>query len=72
MFQDDNMYLQKEARMRIWMLQNLEHSHRLVQLPSGELNGDVAAQACLNPLMTIPQIVHAINKKCLFRKMGMF
>ena len=53
----DYFYIQKAAFERIWMLKNLEHSHRLVQLPSGELNGDVAAQACPKTLMTIPQVV---------------
>ena len=39
------------------MSKNLEHSHRVVQIPSGGVHVDVTAQACLHPLMNIPQIV---------------
>ena len=39
------------------MWKNLEHFLSVEQLPSVELHGDVAAQACLHPLMTIPQMV---------------
>ena len=56
-FQEDNLYVQKDALKRIRMWKNLEHSLMVDQLPSVELHGDVAAQACLHPLMTIPQMV---------------
>ena len=39
------------------MWKNIEHSLRVEQLPSVELHVDVAAQACIHPLMTIPQMV---------------
>ena len=39
------------------MWKNIDHSLRVEQLPSVELHVDVAAQACIHPLMTIPQMV---------------
>ena len=53
-------------------VKNLEHSLRVGQLPFVELHGDVSAQACLHPLMTIPTWFHAIGKQCLWRKVGTF
>ena len=51
------MYVEKDALKRIRMWMNLEHSLRVEKLPSVVLHGDVAAQACLHPLITIPQMV---------------
>ena len=56
-FQEDNLYVQKDALKRIQMWKNLEHSLMVEHLPSVKLHRDVAAQACLHPLMTIPQMV---------------
>ncbi|XP_034855010.1 uncharacterized protein LOC118006459 isoform X2 [Mirounga leonina] len=55
-FQKDNMKFRKDPWRKNQISKNSKHSHKAVQVPSVELNQEVAVQACRKPLISISQM----------------
>ena len=56
-FQRETIHLPDDPVDRIQISNNMQLSNRAVQGPSVELNKEIPMQACLQPLISIPQMI---------------
>ena len=56
-FQRETIHLPDDPVNRIQITNNIQLSHKAVQGPSVEINKEVPMQACLQPLISIPQMI---------------
>ena len=56
-FQREIIHLPDDSVDRIHITNNIQLSHKAVQGPSVELNKEIPMQACLQPLISIPQMI---------------